>query len=86
MCLRRKRDEPGIPPNIPTPVPGGNASTPQKHEQEHSAPPLPLTTDPGGVAAGGAARFAGGGADAGGADAGGAAGGGTEAGEEGAAV
>lgn len=65
-------DEPGIPPNIPIPVPGGKVPTPQKHEQEHSAPPLPLTSDP---AAGGAATFA-----AGGVEVGGAGGGGTEAG------
>ena len=64
-------------------MPGGNACTPQKHEQEHSPPlPLPLARDPAcvTVAAGGAARFAGGGAEAGGTAAGGSeAGGGGEA-------
>lgn len=80
MVWRPKVDKPGIPPNIPTPVPGGNAWTPQKHEQEHSPLlPLPLARDPACVAAGGAARFAGGGAETGGTAAGGAeAGGGGE--------
>lgn len=67
-------DKPGKPPQFPSPTPGGNAATPQKHEHSQVPEPplpLPLTIEPGGLwllFVGGGGTITGSSVEAGGAD------------------